>query len=324
MRRLVRNALLAVGLYAVLFGFLLDRPLSLGPLRAELQQKASRLSRLPSPKLVILAGSNGPYSHSCAVIGQMLGLPCENAGIAVGFGLDEIFNRYDASLRPGDIVYMPMEFSQYVMSAAQYRAFADGEMLLRHDRSALLKLPPGRVAGALFCCTLADALEALVELPLARMNRNRLNREYNAEGDRIDNQLAGADHALLAAAPSSYPFTARDIETGYGTRLIERFISRQRAKGVIVIGGWPVELASIHIRPVTLAAVARIYGVDFLDLANKSRYPSADFFNGPEHLAQPCQFKHSIMVARALGRLLHRAVSPPRPAVSALASTCPG
>jgi hypothetical protein len=37
---------------------------------------------------VILAGSNGPYSHRCETIEPILGMPCVNGGIAVGIGLD--------------------------------------------------------------------------------------------------------------------------------------------------------------------------------------------------------------------------------------------
>ena len=167
MRRLLVCAVASVALYLVLFGLVLERPLSLGPLRLEMAQKTARLAALPSPKLVILAGSNGPYSHSCAVMGAMLGLPCENAGIAVGIGLDEIFARYAPTLHKNDVVYMPMELEQYAMSVAQYRALVDGAMLLRHDRAMLWHLPPGRVLGAMFCCMLADGLEAIAEMPLA-------------------------------------------------------------------------------------------------------------------------------------------------------------
>ena len=74
--------------------------MSLGLLRLELAQKTARLAALPSPKLVILAGSNGPYSHSCVVMGAMLNMPCENAGIAVGIGLDYLFARWKPLLPP--------------------------------------------------------------------------------------------------------------------------------------------------------------------------------------------------------------------------------
>src|SRR6516165_7333059 len=95
MRRLFRLCSLSVLVYIVVFAMVVDRPLSLGVLRLELLQKTARMAALPSPKLVIMAGSNGPYSHSCVVMSVMLNMPCENAGIAVGIGLDDIFVRYE-------------------------------------------------------------------------------------------------------------------------------------------------------------------------------------------------------------------------------------
>ncbi len=326
MRRLLICAVVSIALYVVSFGLVLERPLSLGPLRLEMAQKAARLAALPSPKLVILAGSNGPYSHSCAVMGAMLGLPCENAGIAVGIGLDEIFARYAPTLHKGDVVYMPMELEQYAMSVAQYRALVDGAMLLRHDRAMLWHLPPGRVLGAMFCCMLADGLEAIAEMPLAglgfRNSAQVLAAEYNVEGDRVDNDLAGADKALLAG-PARLEPTAEEIEAGYGTKLIARFVKQERAKGVVVIGGWPTEFADARISGAARAAVMRIYGTGFLSVKGESLYPREDFFNSEDHLARPCQFEHSVAVAEGLGKMLGRRVNAPGAGVMGMAGECP-
>ena len=89
-------------LYFVLFGLLLDRPLTLGYLRHQLDMKVARGASLHGPKLVILAGSNGPYSHRCETIQPILHLPCVNAGVAVGVGLDYLFARWKPLLHPGD------------------------------------------------------------------------------------------------------------------------------------------------------------------------------------------------------------------------------
>jgi len=212
MRRLVCLCALSVLLYIAVFAFLVDRPLSIGLLRLELDQKTARLARLPSPKLIILAGSNGPYSHACAVLGPMLGLPCENGGIAVGIGLDDLFARYAPYIRAGDVVYMPMELQQYTASRSQYLAGPDGGFLLRHDRAILAHLPADRILGAAFCCDLSDFLEALAEMPMARLGMidpgRLLSGEYNGQGDRIDNLLAEASPALLHHAPRPEPAAA--------------------------------------------------------------------------------------------------------------------
>ena len=247
MRRLLAACALSVALYFLVFAALLDRPFSLGLLRLEIAQKTARLAQLPSPKLVIIAGSNGPYSHSCVVMGAMLNLPCENAGIAVGIGLDDLFARYAPLLHPGDILYMPMELQQYTATRAQYPTSADGGFLLRHDRSVLLKLPPDRILGAIFCCNLPDFLESLAEMPIAREGaidpQRLLASEYNGFGDRIDNDPANADPDLLRHPPRKAP-DALAITAGYGTRLISHFVAEQTAKGVIVVGGLPSDFAT--------------------------------------------------------------------------------
>jgi hypothetical protein len=329
MRRLFWLSALSIMLYLVAFGTLLDRPLSLGLLRLELQQKAARLNELPSPKLVILAGSNGPYSHSCVVIGAMLAMPCENAGIAVGIGLDDIFARYEPLLHPGDVVYMPMELQQYSTTKAQYWSSVDGAFLMRHDRGLLGAMPLPRVLGAIFCCTLTDGLEALAEMPIARTNTINpamlLASEYNVDGDRIDTNLDGANPALLHMPPRATP-TATEIANGYGTELIARFVAREKVRKVAVVGGLPVDFVTARVPQSTVATVTGIFignGGTFMVLPNQSRYPEQDFFNSEDHLAKPCQYLHSIAVAYRLGAILHVPVHPPSAGMMEKAATCP-
>jgi hypothetical protein len=329
MRRILACCALSVAIYALVFGCLVDLPLSLGLLRLEMAQKTARLAALPSPKIVILAGSNGPYSHSCLVIGAMLHLPCENAGIAVGIGLDDLFARDAPLLRPGDIVYMPMELPQYTAGRAQYRAGADGEFLLLHDRGILAQLPADRILGAVFCCNLSDFLEGLAEMPIVRAGAINpalvLAGEYNGQGDRIDTPLAGASPALLRHPPRPEP-AASQIANGYGAALIARFVRFESPRTIIVIGGLPADFdtAALHQRTITeIAAIYTANGGSFVMLPNHSLYPEADFFNSEDHLAQPCQYLHAIAIAVLLGRTLNRPVRAPAQPVASLAATCP-
>jgi hypothetical protein len=329
MWRLLKLCGLSLLIYFLVFSVVVDRPLSLGVLRLELLQKTARLAVLPSPKLVILAGSNGPYSHSCVVFSAMLNMPCENAGIAVGIGLDDIFARYEPSLHPGDVVYMPMELQQYTATARSYQAAVDGAFLLRQDRHVLRQLPLSRVLGAGFCCNLADFTEALVEMPLAQLGviqpAKILVAEYNEQGDRIDNELANRDVALLWQPARAVP-PVRDIESGYGTSLIAAFVARESRKGVIVIGGMPVDYSEVHVPDNVISAIGGIYesnGGSFTVLPNQSEYPRADFFNGEDHLIKPCQYMHSIFIARRLAELFHKQAASPPVSVLMIAAACP-
>jgi hypothetical protein len=327
--RLLCCCCLSLCLYILGFAFFINRPLSLGVLSLEIQQKTARLAALPTPKLVILAGSNGPYSHACAVIGPMLNLPCENAGIAVGIGLDDVFARYAPALRAGDIVYMPMEMQQYIITHAQNDAGTDGAILLRHNRALLQALPPERILGAAFSSNFPDFLEALAEMPIAAGGfispSATLALEYNAEGDRIGTSLATAKPVLLRHAAGQEP-SAAAIYSGYGTRLIAGFAAAETRRGVVVIGGLPTDFATTSLPPETVAAIRSIYvqnGGGFVMLPGLSRYKPADFYDSEDHLAQPCQYLHSIAVARLLGAALHRGVQAPSRPVLNLAKTCP-
>ncbi|HEX2942291.1 MAG TPA: hypothetical protein VHO91_14675, partial [Rhodopila sp.] len=86
MRRLLLCCAASIILHVTAFAWVLDRPLSLGALRTRIEASLNLGVAIRGPKLVILAGSNGPYSHRCAVIGKLVGVPCVNAGIAVGIG----------------------------------------------------------------------------------------------------------------------------------------------------------------------------------------------------------------------------------------------
>jgi hypothetical protein len=143
MRRLAAACAASLLLYAGLFALVLDRRLDDGYLRALIEAKLARGRSIAAPKLVILAGSNALFSHRCETIEPIPALPCVNAGVAVGIGLDYLFARWDPLLRPGDVVYLPMEASQYARSRAATESGPDAAIMFRHDRATLLALGRG-------------------------------------------------------------------------------------------------------------------------------------------------------------------------------------
>jgi len=317
--KLLCACLASLALYGLLFALVLDRPLSDGTLRLEMQRKLAYAARLPSPKLLVLAGSNAAYSHRCQVIGPMLRLPCVNGGIALGIGLDDQFTRWEPLLHPGDIVYLPMEFAQYTVSHAANRLGPDAAILLRHNRIILARLPPGRWLGAFFAADLRALVLSAVEMAVHTAGlagpRRALAGKFDAAGDRIGATAAKArrNQAFLATLDRADP-TAAQIDSGYGSIEIIRFLHWATAHHVHAIGGLPTEFAAIRLPAETLAATGALYRrnhAGFLMLPGESRYPHRDFYDSPDHLVQGCQIAHSIAVARALAKLLRRAIRPP-------------
>ena len=311
-RRAIRRLAVAAGcsllFYVVLFGLLLDRPLSLGFLQGQIEAKLARAATLSGRKLVILAGSNGPYSHRCEAIEPILKLPCVNGGVAVGIGLDYLFARWERLLRTGDLVYLPMEEAQYVRTRAATLAGPDAAIMLRQDRTTLASLPVDRWLGAVFSGDLRAAGMSVLEMALSRTGfhdpRAAATGWTNAWGDHAGHTeaLAQPNAGVLATLRPTHP-GATAIQGGDGAAAIVAFLVWARAHGVDAIGGLPTGFADAPIPPDTLAAIRAVYedhGARFLLLPNQSRYPRSAFFDSADHLNETAQIVHSKLVARAL------------------------
>ena len=312
--RLMRACLASLLLYALIFGFVLDRPPSLGFLQHQLDTKLAHAASLDGRKLLILAGSNGPYSHRCQVIEPILAMPCVNGGTAVGIGLDYVFARWQTRLHPGDVVYLPMEPAQYIRTRPETDVGPDAAIMFRHDWRTLAVLPPMRWLAALFSFDLRTALMAPIEAALLIAHfhdpRAEVTGATNAWGDHVGHTqaLAASSQSVLADIHQDYP-TDQQIRAGYGSALIVRFIRWANLHGVQVIGGLPTEFADAPMPDATIAAIRNLYvsnGAEFLALANGSRYPRSAFFDAPEHLNEPWQIMHSDAVGRALAVMIRR------------------
>jgi hypothetical protein len=318
----MRRILLACGasmiLYIAAFACILDRPLTLGALRTRIEASVSLGQSIQQPKLVILAGSNGPYSHRCETIGPIIGRPCINAGAAVGVGLDYLFARWKPLLHPGDIVYLPLEEAQYTRSHATNDLGPDAAIMLRHDRTTLWSLPPRRQVAALFASGPRGAIMSLIETALAGDGfhdpRSAATGGTNLWGDHIGHTaaLAALSRSTLQTITPYHP-TGAQICAGYGTILISAFIRWAGPHGVRVIGGLPTGFIDSPISDASLAAIRAIYrdsGAGFLELENHSRYPRSAFFDTQDHLNEGVQIGHSILVANALSQFMDRTPAP--------------
>lgn len=312
MRRILLSCVASLMIYGAGFTRLLDRPLTLGALRARIEATIALGRVIQEPKLVILAGSNGPYSHRCETIAPMINRPCINAGVAVGIGLDYLFTRWKPLLHPNDVVYLPMEEAQYARSRAAAALGPDATIMLRHDRATLWTLPIGRQIAALFANDLRAVIMSVIETALTDDNfhdpRTAASGGYNAWGDHVGHTAALAllNQSALASITPTHP-TAAQIRTGYGTVLITDFLQWADRHGVRVIGGLPTGFVDSPIDDDSLAAIRAIYrnqDAGFLELPNRSRYPRNAFFDTQDHLNETAQINHSIAVAKALARMI--------------------
>ena len=309
-RRIVLPCTASLLIYLILFGTVLDRPLSLGMFRTQIDASLARGAGVLGAKLVIVAGSNGPYSHRCETMEPLLGRPCVNAGIAVGIGLEYLFARWRPLLKPGDMVYLPLEEVQYTRAAAALGP--DAAIMFRHDRATLATMPPDAWVGAAFSSGLRALLMSGIETGLVAAGfddpRAAGSGFRNAWGDRAGHgpDSLGANPSFLARVTPRHE-TADRIATGAGTATVVAFVEWARQHDVIVTGGLPASFADSPIPADTKAAIAPIFtarGARFIDLGPRAHYPRSAFFDTPDHLAEPAQIAHSRLIAAELALIL--------------------
>jgi GNAT superfamily N-acetyltransferase len=310
MRRILLACAASLIIYIAAFAWLLDRPLTLGALRSRIEANIDLGQTIRQPKLLILAGSNGSFSHRCETIEPIIHRPCINAGVAVGIGLDYLFTRWKPLLHPGDIVYLPLEEAQYVRPRATVEVGPDATIMLRHDRATLWMLSLRRQVAALFAADLRAAIMSLLETALAEDGfhdpRQDAGGGYNAWGDHVGHTaaLAAVNQSTLAMIVPVHPDAAH-IRTGYGTLLVTDFLRWAAEHGVSAIGGLPTGFIDSPIDENSLDAIRAIYRTQragFLELPNHSRYPRSAFFDTQDHLNEAAQIDHSVAIGQALIR----------------------
>jgi hypothetical protein len=297
-------------IYFALTAFVLHKPLTGGLGVAVMNAKMVYARSLPSPKLVIFAGSNGWYSHSCKVLAETLHIPCANMAVEAGLGIDYRLRALATIVHRGDVVYVPLEYDQYSGGIDLRLHGEETPELMHSDKRSLLSLGPNRFLYGLFGFDLASAISAGTEMVLnwRHFQRRITVSSMNAWGDQTSNTEKNARdyRAWIAAQPTFEPPSVASITAPSDSkRLLAAFLVEMKRRGVLVIGGLPTVFNDRPIPQVVIAALAAFYhghGADFLVIPGHSQYPRAAFFDTPSHLIQPAQLDHSKALAKALSQ----------------------
>jgi len=310
MRKLLLVTLGVAGsliLYVAVFS-VVHRPLTLGDIARYLDVKLGYARTLPSPKLILFAGSNGRYSHRCGPMAAPLGVPCANLSIGVGIGLDFLLDQVRSIMQAGDIVYMPLEYEQYSVSEAEMNAGMHNATLVHDRREQLWQLPAYRIVQAYAYFDLPFLIHGAVEMALdARGHARRTSlATLTPQGDESGHTAAAAQAyaGFLGAARLTLPNIPAD---SHAQRVLRRFLVEAREHGVVVVGGLPTVPDHVHISPGDIERIRAAFvggGQRMLVLDNRSQYALDCFFDTLAHLNEDCQRRHSAQVGKELASLL--------------------
>lgn len=297
-------------LWLILFAAQLGQPLPEARWMAEAYAiKRARAQSLPSPKIVVLAGSSALFSIDSGLLETAWGRPVVNLGVNAALGLDYLLRTAEPYLKPGDLVLMPLEYPLYQ---------GDGKL-----NAQLIDHVIGQDLRYWHSLAWSERLRFIVQSSPARLLAG-LRRPTdprppgtglyggNALDERGDHRrndwalLDPAERAAVAAAHAAarakrHTYGHQDRPDAPGWRRLQAFHQRLRAQNITL---WLVPPAlmdqpSYHQDPIerryyqTLPERVRALGIPFFGAPESFMYPPEDFFDTPYHLTAAARTRHT-------------------------------
>jgi hypothetical protein len=307
LRNLALALLIGITLYLAIFGFLLHKPLTVGVIARYIEHKERYLDSIKGrQKIVILAGSNGRFSHSCSEIERITGIACANMTISADLDLLWQFHKFSASLAEGDLLYLPLEYqvgADEDKGRSRLRAGGEAAYIVAYNKRELLNYTTSQVMDALFQFDLKFLFSSLGEMALSAAGKERRfsPKTMTVNGDERDHDTAKAQAYRMFVEGLKAPVAER-FPKSIEAELIQIF-EELRGRGVIVVGGLPTTFNDVALTDGVLDAITTVFmsnGQCFIVLPNRSLYPRDKFYDTAYHLSQDSQIEHSRALAPSL------------------------
>lgn len=301
------SAILFVGLLVLIATLgahrfaMLTRPNSQGYVSDVIELKARVAASIPGRKLVVVSGSGGLYSISCAVMEAELRMPCVNEGLPIEVGLPGILEQGRSAAKPGDVILMPMEYPAYYVEAYGGGSARRSEAGLANKiRSADLR--------RLFRVDLTYVVSAIAERVMwaSGYRAYSIRAMFAPNGDRIGHTAAaGEEYSQRRGShpPASYRGVITD---GFRANMTD-FLEWAQRNDIKVVATLQPTYRDMVVPSTWLSDMARFYqerNTIFFAPDDLYKYDRDCFFDGEPHLNVEWQQIHSRKIARDIGTFL--------------------
>jgi len=310
--RFARNIMVFVGAILVselfLFVLLPENPHSYYKAYA---RKLDRLRSLPSPKMVLVGGSNLAFGMDSSMLQRHIGMPVVNMGMNGGLGLDFMLKGVEPYLACGDVVVLAPEYpnfyhARYVMGLKTLCEFLfENKTQLRNvgwlQVMPLLKYMPVVIAER--------SMRVLRTIHRETFNLEDIPPEYRISsfdeyGDITNVLVTSGGHEKILG-----PLKEGDKPGPLAIALINRFAKRCRRSGIVVVLTYSVLRQSDY--DACRQDYERLSNVlkselSLTVLGSPQNYVFSDdaFYDTPDHLLYPAREKRTRCLIRQLKQVL--------------------
>ena len=186
-------------------------------------------ARTPSPKIIIMSGSNGLFGVDSGVIGDLTGYPAVNLAGHGGMDLEFFYVKLKEHISEGDIVVMPLEFA--FLQRNRPTDWFVNNMLAWGKEDYLSKLDVANLLGFIISVPKARVYEGLLRKGYTQ--KITAEEEIIEKLERILQEEGGAWRGYRYTSLNSYG----DIVSG--PEMTEEF-KKTVDKGYFYYGGWDI------------------------------------------------------------------------------------
>ena len=299
--------ILSLLVYVVLFSFIFRKPLTLGVWSKVYDKKRNYSDTVgKQKKIIIVAGSNGIFSHRCSEIETLVGIKCLNASSGALNRIDFILEKSKEFVNPGDIVILPLEYNFYTLNEREIMyASAGNNYIAQYERKYLYKMGSENILPILFSFDFQYLFSSVVEIGL---NAYGVQRRFgvdtvNENGDMINHTKEKGIHYkdYVRSLQQIMPSGKMLGETVFASQtVIETYLTWLNENRVMAFGSFPTTFNDKKNNPRVLMKIKSLYhsaGAKFIETDNESQYGRDCFYDTGYHLNEECQLIHSRKIA---------------------------
>ncbi|MEM1369988.1 MAG: hypothetical protein AAGG02_18685 [Cyanobacteria bacterium P01_H01_bin.15] len=268
-------------------------------------KKTEIAKELGSPKLVIVAGSNGLFGFSCQQINAALDYSCLNGATQGGLSLSYLLWRAQQDfLAPGDTVLLPLEYELYILRSRLRPTFLD--FLWSRD------------PGYFWTVSSLTQLEMLMGVSTERLKAGwrakfkpkKLQKDryssktLNQFGDETNNVADARRPEQIARVENSEPFEFTGSESLHSNfRTLESFIQWCQQHQIQILTTWPNILeGDTYAKPEAQRFFERVQAfyqdnnVPVIGSPRDGQRPKKDLFDTRHHLNSMGQQARTVQI----------------------------
>ncbi|WNL40121.1 hypothetical protein RN346_06040 [Halomonas sp. PAMB 3232] len=266
-----------------------------------LSYKLARAEALPSPKILIVAGSSAMFGIDSGALETAFGRPAVNLGVNAGLSLPVILASAEPVIEAGDLVLLPLEYSLYNRNEAVSASLVHWA---NSHPEALWALPLKRALGVIAQTSLRRLLEGYRGVP----EGFTVSGDYGAH--HLDRRGDQTGTARARREPRHWRFlNSLPAETYGETARRGRFDGqtlRAFRDSVLVRGACPIFLPApllykLHYADAPIEAAfyanlptrVRRAGLMWMGTPEAAMYEADDFFDTNFHLVDEARARHT-------------------------------